>query len=81
MNLVVKTFLVHLILGRLHEGMRELERILDKPEVILSAPMLLTYAHKQCETVGKTPLAGTKAPPLSHPCFDSTYRPAGGAEP
>ena len=39
--------------GRLHEGMRELERILDKPEVILSAPMLLTYAHKQCETVGK----------------------------
>lgn len=34
--------------------MRELERILEKPEVVLCASMLLTYAHKQCETVGKT---------------------------
>ncbi len=34
--------------------MRELERIVDKPEVVLSAPMLLIYAHKLCETVGKT---------------------------
>ena len=32
--------------------MRELERILEKTEVILCAPMLLAYAHKQCETVG-----------------------------
>ena len=39
--------------GSLIEGMRELDAILDKNEVILSAAMLLAYAHKQCETVGK----------------------------
>ncbi len=35
------------------EGMRELERIMDKQDVILCALMLLIYAHKKCETVGK----------------------------
>ena len=42
------------------EGMRELERIVDKPELVLSAPMLLSYAHKKCETVGKVWLRATE---------------------
>ena len=38
---------------RLAEGMRELEPIVDKRDVVLCAPMLLVYAHKRCKTVGK----------------------------
>ena len=38
---------------RLAEGMRELETILDKRDMVLCAPMLLIYAHKRCKTIGK----------------------------
>ena len=38
---------------RLAEGMRELETILDKREVVLCAPLLLIYAHKRCKTIGR----------------------------
>ena len=38
---------------RLAEGMRELETIVEKRDMVLCAPMLLIYAHKRCKTVGK----------------------------
>ena len=38
---------------RLTEGMRELEPILEKRDVILCVPLLLVYAHKKCTPVGK----------------------------
>ncbi|XP_070546763.1 tetratricopeptide repeat protein 21B-like [Ptychodera flava] len=38
---------------RIPEGMRELEAIKDKPEVMLCSIMALMYAHKRCKTVDK----------------------------
>lgn len=57
----VVTYVAHLyqievpvsVPDRLAEGMRELETILDKREVVLCAPLLLIYAHKRCKTIGK----------------------------
>lgn len=40
-------------IDRLSEGMRELEAVVEKRDVVLCAPMLLVYAHKRCKTVGK----------------------------
>ena len=42
-----------LITDRLAEGMRELEGIKDKPDLILCTTMALMYSHKRCKTVGK----------------------------
>lgn len=33
--------------------MREVRGLLDSPDVILAAPLLLIYAHRQCKTVDK----------------------------
>ncbi|XP_077996608.1 tetratricopeptide repeat protein 21B-like [Glandiceps talaboti] len=38
---------------RIPEGMRELEALKDKPEVMLCTTMALMYAHKRCKTVDK----------------------------
>lgn len=38
---------------RLAEGMRSLQTIKDKRDVILCSSMALVYAHKRCSTIGK----------------------------
>jgi tetratricopeptide repeat protein 21B len=37
---------------RLAEGMRELQTVRDKRDVVLCCSMALSHAHKQCGTVG-----------------------------
>ena len=39
--------------GRESEGMREIEAVQDSRDVGLCAKMLLVYAHKRCNIVGK----------------------------
>lgn len=39
---------------RTSEGIRELESISDKRDMVLCSSMLLIHAHKKCKTVGKT---------------------------
>ena len=40
---------------RTSEGIRELESISDKRDMVLCSSMLLIHAHKKCKTVGKLP--------------------------
>ena len=42
------------ISDRLAEGMRELEGIKDKPDLVLCTTMALMYSHKRCKTVGRS---------------------------
>ena len=47
-------FIIHFVSDRISEGMRELDAIRDKRDVILCTTMALMYAHKRCKTVGKS---------------------------
>ena len=35
------------------EGIRELESLLDKRDLVVCAPLLLVHAHKRCKLVGQ----------------------------
>lgn len=41
------------ILGRIQEGIRELEPLQSNRDVVLGTCLALVHAHKKCKTVGK----------------------------
>ena len=44
---------MHLEPDQLPEGMRELETLLEKKDLVVCAPLLLVHAHKKCKIVGE----------------------------
>ena len=60
MKCVFDQLLYSSLSDNLPEGMRELENLLDKRDLVVCVPLLLVHAHKKCKIVGKlisTPLS------------------------